>query len=85
MEAQLADEHARFEAGEYGQTLQEWLHSSWQGDALQVCTTSPAYLPAYICPVQRPSAAEDAHWLLFEEARPSPGTSAFASSLSIDC
>ena len=38
MEAQHADDHARFEAGEFSQTLQEWLQSSWQGDALQART-----------------------------------------------
>ena len=40
MEAQHAEEHARFEAGAFRETLQEWLHSSWQGDALLVTTLS---------------------------------------------
>ena len=33
---QHEEEHARYKAGQYQESPQDWLHSSWQGAALQV-------------------------------------------------
>ena len=34
--AQYEEEHAKYKADEYQESPQTWLHSSWQGAALQV-------------------------------------------------
>lgn len=33
---QYEEEHAKYQAGEFQEKPQDWLHSSWQGAALQV-------------------------------------------------
>ena len=34
---QYEQEFAAFQSGKYKESAQNWLQSSWQGDALQVC------------------------------------------------
>ena len=38
-------EHAAALAGNYRQSAQQWLGTSWQGDALQVCTQCTCISP----------------------------------------
>ena len=42
----LEEEHAAVQAGMYRQSPQDWLASSWQGDALQVSLSSQDHLLA---------------------------------------
>lgn len=39
---QYEQEFAAFQSGKYKESAQNWLQSSWQGDALQVCRFSHA-------------------------------------------
>ena len=46
LQAQAAEQYEQefeaFQSGKYKESAQNWLQSSWQGDALQVCHSSHA-------------------------------------------
>ena len=48
VQAQTAEQYEQefqaFQSGKYKESAQNWLQSSWQGDALQVCSSGPAFM-----------------------------------------
>ena len=44
VQRQYEEEFEAFQSGKYKESAQNWLQSSWQGDALQVCQSTFSFL-----------------------------------------